>query len=73
MAKQKKKRNKVYAGQDAAVERPVVTRVAAVDRSPLKQWWFERKDRLRPIITIGVVAIVVILIVVWVVQLATGH
>lgn len=62
MAKQKKKRNKVYKGADAAA-RPVVTKVSAVNRNKLQQWWFEKKRIVKPIaITALVIAIVVWLI-----------
>lgn len=64
MAKQKKKRSKKYTGQDAAVTRPVITRVQAANRTKIGQWWFERKKILKPvIITVAVVTIVVLLII----------
>lgn len=64
MAKQKKKRNKVYTGADASVSRPIITRVAAADRSKIGQWWFDRKKLLKPIlITSGVVLIIIWLLV----------
>jgi hypothetical protein len=54
--KQKKKRNKVYTGVDAAIDRPVVTRISAVNRSKIGQWWFDHKKIARPIlITLGIV------------------
>jgi len=63
MAKQKKKRNKVYTGADAAISRPIITKVAAVDRSKVGQWWFDRKKILKPtLITSGVVLIIIWLI-----------
>ena len=63
MAKQKKKRNKAYTGADAAISRPVVTRISAVNRSKVGQWWFDRKRVLRPVlIAVAVVAVLVILI-----------
>lgn len=61
--KQKKKRNKQYTGVDAAISKPVVTRMTAANRSKLGQWWFERKKILRPIlIGVGVVLLIVWLI-----------
>jgi hypothetical protein len=60
MVKQKKKRNKVYSGIDAANARPIVTHISAVNRSKLGQWWFDRKRFLRPILIGVAVAIVVI-------------
>ena len=41
--RQKKKRNKVYTGEGAALSRPVITRLSAADRSKVGQWWFEKK------------------------------
>ena len=61
--KQKKKRNKPYRGVDAAISRPIVTKVSAANRSKLGQWWFERKRVLKPVlIASGVVAVVIWLI-----------
>lgn len=61
MAKQKKKRTKKYTGADAAQSRPSITRVQAVSRSRISQWWYERRRVVRPI----AIAAAVILIVVW--------
>lgn len=55
--KQKKKRNKQYRGADAALQRPVVTKISAANRSKLGQWWFDRKRILKPIL-IGVAVII---------------
>lgn len=63
MVKQKKKRTKKYSGADAAVTRPVVTRVTAANRRKPGQWWFERKRILKPVlITTGIVTLLVWLI-----------
>lgn len=63
MAKQKKKRNKVYTGNDSAVTRPTITRVSAVNRNKLQQWWFEKKRIVKPVgIASGVAVLVVWLI-----------
>ena len=62
--KQKKKRNKVYTGVDAAIQRPVVTRISAVNRTKIGQWWFDHKRVAKPlIITIAIVTFVVVLII----------
>lgn len=62
--KQKKKRNKVYQGTEAAVTRPTVTKIVAVNRSWVGQWWFDHKRIAKPVlITAAVVAVIVILIV----------
>ena len=61
--KQKKKRNKVYQGQEAAVTRPTVTKISAVNRTKIGQWWFDHKRIAKPVlITVAVVAAVIILI-----------
>lgn len=63
MAKQKKKRNKVYRGADASITKPVVTKISAANRNKPQQWWFEKKRVAKPIlIASGVVAVVVWLI-----------
>ena len=64
MAKQKKKRNKVYRGQDAKITQPQVIRVEAANRGRVGQWWFEKKKFVKPIaIGVGVVLLVTWLIV----------
>lgn len=41
----KKKRNKRYTGEYAAVTKKTVTRVSAPERSKIGEWWHEnRKD-----------------------------
>ena len=61
--KVKKKRNKQYTGIDAAITKPSVTRISAVNRSKPSQWWFERKRVAKPIlITLAVVTVVIWLI-----------
>jgi hypothetical protein len=62
--KQKKKRNKIYQGAEAAVTRPTVTKISAANRSKIGQWWFDHKRIARPVfIAAAVVAFIVILIV----------
>jgi len=64
MAKQKKKRNKVYTGADAAITRPIITRISAVNRSKISQWWFEHKTAYKPIlITAGIVLFLIVMII----------
>lgn len=64
MGKQKKKRNKAYQGAGASIARPTVTRMTAVNRNAVSQWWFDRKKFLKPaLITTGIVVLVVWLIV----------
>lgn len=62
--KMKKKRNKQYRGADAALKKPVVTRISAANRSALGQWWFERKKIAKPIIiTVAVLSAITWLII----------
>ena len=64
MAKQKKKRNKVYTGSDAANARPVVTRISAVNRSKAGQWWYDRRRFVKPVgIGVGILLLLIIVIV----------
>lgn len=65
MAKKTKKRNKPYTGSNAAMKKPSVTKVEAVNRSKPKQWWFDNKKRMKPLfITLGVIFIIIWLVVV---------
>lgn len=72
MAKQKKKRNKVYTGKGATLTRPVITRISATNRSRFSQWWFENKSKFRPILVTGSVTLFVILIIIQIFKLITG-
>lgn len=64
MAKQKKKRNKVYTGADASVSRPIVTRISAENRNGLQQWWFEKKRFAKPVlIGVGIAVVVIWLLI----------
>lgn len=72
MAKQKKKRNKVYSGVDASVTRPVVTRIQAVKRNRIQQWWFEKKRVAKPILIAGIVLIVVVWLLFELIRAITG-
>ncbi len=74
MAKQKKKRTKVYTGQDAAVTKPSVIRISAANRNKLQQWWFDNKRIAKPAIIAGVVAIIVIWLLIELISvLGGGH
>lgn len=46
MAKTKKKRTKKYHGVDAAIDKPHVTRIVAVKKSPLRSWYDDHRNRL---------------------------
>lgn len=59
MGKQKKKRNKPYTGEGASVSQPTVTRISAVHRNPLQQWWFEKKRIAKPVLIAAIVVVVV--------------
>ena len=70
--KQKKKRNKVYRGVDATLDRPVVTKISAANRSKVGQWWFDHKRIARPIIIATIVVAVIIVLIVELVRIANG-
>lgn len=70
--KQKKKRNKVYRGVDAALDRPVVTRISAANRSKLGQWWFDNKRIAKPILIISGVVIAIIWLIAELIRIAAG-
>lgn len=64
MAKQKKKRNKAYRGEDAKNARPDVVRITAANRSAPGQWLYERRKLLKPVlIAVGIASLLVILII----------
>jgi hypothetical protein len=72
MAKQKKKRNKVYTGQDAAASRPTVTRISAANRNKAQQWWFEKKRIAKPVLIGVAVAIVAVWLLAELVRVVSG-
>ena len=72
MSKNKKKRNKQYTGVDAAVTKPIITRISAVNRSKFGQWWFDNKAKLKPILIAVGVVLFIIIIIVQIVKLASG-
>jgi len=67
--KQRKKRNKAYTGADAAITRPVVTKISAVNRSKPGQWWFDHKRIAKPIIIASLVVIGIIVLIIQLVSL----
>ena len=72
MAKHKKKRNKVYTGVDAAMTKPVITHISAVNRNKPAQWWFDHKRMAKPILIASGVGVVVIVIIVEIIKLVTS-
>ena len=70
--KQKKKRNKVYTGVDSSVVRPVITRVSAVNRNWLGQWWFDHKRIARPVLIGVAIAAALVVMIVEIVHISTG-
>jgi len=72
MTKQKKKRTKQYAGTDAKVTKPTVTRVSAVNRNRIQQWWFDNKRIAKPVLIAAGVAIIVIWLIIELVRVASG-
>lgn len=58
----KKKRNKQYKG--SAPIRPQITRVSAVKRNKLHQWWIDNNRIARPVlVAAGVIAVIVLIII----------
>lgn len=72
MAKQKKKRNKVYTGADAAITRPVITRIEAVNRNKISQWWFDKKRVLKPVLITSLVVLVVVWLIFELIRIVSG-
>ena len=70
--KQKKKRNKAYTGVDAAITRPVVTKISAVNRNPLGQWWFDHKRIARPVIIVALIIVAIIVLIIGIVGIANN-
>ena len=69
MGKNKKKRNKQYAGVDAAMTRPNITRIEAVNRSKVGQWWFDNKKIAKPIIRIALIVLAIIVIIIGIISI----
>ena len=72
MAKQKKKRNKAYTGEGAKMTQPAVTRISAVHRHPLKQWWHDKKRIAKPLLIVAAVVVVVIWLIVELIRATIG-
>ena len=70
--KRKKKRNKVYRGADAALDRPVVTRVSAVERSKIGQWWYDHKRIAKPVLIAAIVVIVLVVLITQLIRIIGG-
>ncbi|HEY8886037.1 MAG TPA: hypothetical protein VIM31_00865 [Candidatus Microsaccharimonas sp.] len=71
--KQKKKRNKAYTGIDAAITRPIVTKISAANRNRVSQWWFEHKRIARPIIIATLVVAAVVILIIEIVRISTNN
>jgi hypothetical protein len=72
MAKQKKKRNKVYTGKDAAQTRPIVTHISAANRNKVQQWWFDKKRIAKPVLIAAAVAVIVVWLLFELVRVISG-
>jgi len=72
MGKNKKKRNKIYTGTDAAMTKPVITHISAANRSKIGQWWFDNKKIAKPVMIITGVIIFVTIIIIQIVRISTG-
>lgn len=61
----KKKRNKQYKGSVSV--RPTITKVSAVHRTPIHQWWIDHKRMAKPVGIAVAIAIAIIVIIVGIV------
>ena len=73
MAKQKKKRNKVYTGPGAASARPTVTRISAANRNPASQWLHDRRQFVKPVLIGAGILLVMIVLGIGIVDLIVGR
>jgi len=69
MAKQKKKRNKVYRGADSKLVTPKVIKVEAANRSKVGQYMFERKKFAKPITIAASILFLIILVLYFLVDI----
>ena len=72
MSKNKKKRNKTYAGPGAAITRPIITKIEASNRSKFSQWIFEHKKALKTGLTIFAIIAFIILIIIEIIRALNG-
>ena len=72
MTRQKKKRTKQYAGADAKVTKPTVTRVSAVNRNRFQQWWFDNSRIAKPVLIATGIGIVIIWLIIELIRVASG-
>lgn len=63
----KKKRNKQYKG--SVPTRPTITRMSAVNRHPLHQWWVDHKQVAKPVLIIAGIVIAIVIILIGVIDL----
>ena len=69
MSKNKKKRNKKYSGAGAAITQPVITRIEAVNRNKLSQWWFDHKKMAKPILIAAAIVFAIVIIIAQIISL----
>ena len=72
MGKNKKKRNKVYTGADAAVVRPIITRISATNRSKIGQWIFEHKKIIKTVLIACGIVIFIVIIIFGIINISSG-
>ena len=72
MSKNKKKRNKTYSGADAAITKATVTRIEAVSRNKVSQWWFDNKKIAKPVMIAIAIVVFIIMIVTQIIRLIKG-
>lgn len=72
MTKQKKKRTKHYSGADAKITKPTITKVSAVKRNKVQQWWFDNKRMAKPILITAGIAVIVVWLIIELVRVLSG-
>ena len=70
--KQKKKRDKTYTGSGAALTKPKVTRITAVNRSALGQWRHDHDRMIKTVAKVAMVVLSILLIITGIITIASG-
>lgn len=70
MAKQKKKRNKKYHGEDAKRERPIIKKVVVEDKSKFREWIDDNKTELKirgaQLSFVAILGLIIYGIIIWI-------
>lgn len=52
--------------------RPTITRVTAVNRGKIRQYWFDHKRILKPVLIVAGIVVVIIVLIIEIVRIASG-